>query len=193
MRRSRWLLLVGFALVLTGCSGEQVFGVTGGDAGAVEVRSYCRNVGLTDVTIRTPDGVVGMMPAEVRAQQVVVFPADALTAIDPADEVTFDADYGSSGLFGVPLTVEFGAIEPGTVIVSGVEPEFVSDEEFESRRLDCGFDTTDLVLVGLLVVGVLLAGVVVLAVPVAIVLLAIRRRRRRLGRLGVRLRLLRRL
>ena len=59
MRRHRWLLVLGFVLVLSGCSGTQLVGVSARDDGSIEVRSYCSNEGLTDVRITSDVGVVG--------------------------------------------------------------------------------------------------------------------------------------
>lgn len=180
MRRRRWLLVVGLVLVASGCSGTQVMGVGIRDDGAVEVRSYCTDDGLRDATIRTESGVVfGLIKATEREHRdVIVFPADALTAIEPDDVITVDGDYGSTGLLGESLTIRFGDLSAGTVVITGVDPEIVTLDEFEDRRTGCGFSTTSLaLLVAFVIVGLAIATAVV-AAPFVAVVFYLRRRRR---------------
>lgn len=179
MRRHRWLLVLGLTLVLTGCSGSQLIGVTKQADGSVAVLSYCSNEGLQDVRLRSESGTTGFIDATDRApQDVFVIPAELLTMLEPADIVTIDADYAGSGFFGEPLTIEFGALEPGTIVISGFEPEFVTPQEFEDQRVRCGFDTTALAVVIGVAVGVVLLVALAVALPIIGVLLYLRRRRR---------------
>ena len=179
MRRHRWLLVLGFTLVLTGCSGSQLIGVAKQPDGGVAVLSYCSNEGLQDVRLVSENGTTGVIEGADRVpQEVFVISAELLTMIEPADVVTIDADYAGSGFFGEPLTIEFGALEPGTVVISGFEPEFVTPEEFEERRVSCGFDSTALAVVIGVAIGVVLLVALAIALPIIGVLLYLRRRRR---------------
>ncbi|MEO0495335.1 MAG: hypothetical protein AAF081_18160 [Actinomycetota bacterium] len=180
MRRHRWLLVLGFVLVASGCSGTQLMGVSLQEDGSLEVRSSCTNEGLTDATIRTdPGGRIGFVEAiDRQPQAVIVFPADVLAGLEPADVITIDGDYGGTDFFGEPVTIRFGDLEPGTVVLTGLDPEVVSAEEFEDRRVRCGFSSTSLALLIAFVFGGVVLAAVVVAAPIVAVLLYLRRRRR---------------
>lgn len=154
-------------------------GVTLNDDGAVEVRSYCTNEGLTDATIRTDGGaVIAFAEPRPEPQEVIVFSADALALLDADTVISVDGDYGGTGFFGESLTIRFGDLEPGTVVISGLDPEVVTLDEFEDRRVSCGFSTTSLALLLAFVVGAIVLAAAVVAAPVVAVLLVVRRRRR---------------
>ena len=180
MRRYRWLLVLGMTLVLSGCSGTQVFGVAARDDGGVEIRSYCTNEGLTQAWITVDGDEVGRIRADAgEAVDVIVFPADGFVPPPRPDAVIrVEADYGAAGLYGEVLMVPFGELEPGTVVISSLEPEVVTPEEFEDRRVSCGFSSRPLILVLIAVVVAIILAVAVIAVPVVVILLSLRRRRR---------------
>ena len=153
-------------------------GVAAQDDGSVELWSYCTNEGLFGARIRTPDGVLGVMDATIDGQERVVFPADVLTDLEPDDIVTFESDYAGTGFFAEPLTIAFGELEPGTVVITGTDPEIVTPEAFEDQRVRCGFSATRVALFiggGIAIVG-LVAFLVV--VPIIGLLWFVRRRRR---------------
>lgn len=138
MRWYRWLVVVGFALVMSGCSATQHMGVAAQEDGSVELWSSCTNKGLFGARIRTPDGVLGVMDVTIDGQERVVFPADVLVDLEPDDDVTFESDYAGTGLVAEPLTIAFGELEPGTVVITGADPEIVTPQEFQEQRRRCG-------------------------------------------------------
>ncbi|MEM8706480.1 MAG: hypothetical protein AAGE98_08485 [Actinomycetota bacterium] len=170
MRRHRWLLLLGFVLVASGCSGEQRFGVAARDDGGLEAYSYCENVGLAEVWVRTEAGRFGDQPGTVaEARDRVVLGPEVLEGIDRNEPISIEADYGNSGLFGVALETTLGELEPGMITITGLDPEVVPAEEFEDRKVSCGFDASTFAwLVGLAIgafvvmIGGLAAGLVLL-------------------------------